>query len=304
MKEILQVERERQAAQQQHNAQLEVQKQLDERMLMERQGNRISNTISALTTVLFLYQSISSAVATWSDENASVEEKVGATLLELTMVLPLVASGFSAVKNALAGTAVMEGITAAATAVLEKVLGTTTVAATGLNAALLANPVGAMIAGITALAAVITGVAVVAFVSWQESIHAASREFEEQKELLSKTKKAYTDAADEVEALKKSLDSIGESRSSLDNLTKGTDEWRAAVRKLNDEILTLLETYPELAQYVTNKDGLLSLDEAGADKFYQQQLNEADHLANVNSLQQIKTLQAQNDKSIEDFSNK
>jgi len=39
------------------------------------------------------------------------------------------------------------------------------------------------------------------------------------------------------------------------------------------------------------------------DQFYQQQLNEADHLANVNSVQQINTLQAQNKKYVEDFSN-
>ena len=68
--------------------------------------------------------------------------------------------------------------------------------------------------------------------------------------------------------------------------------------------MTLLETYPELAQYVTNEDGLLTLDEAGSDKFYQQQLNEVDHLASLNAVQQAKTLQAQNDKFVEDFSNK
>jgi len=92
-----------------------------------------------------------------------MEEKISATLMELTMILPLVASGFSAVRGALAGTAAMAGITTAATALLEKVLGTTAAAATGLNAVLLANPVGAITAAIAVLAATITGVAIVAF---------------------------------------------------------------------------------------------------------------------------------------------
>ena len=160
---------------------------------------------------------------------------------------------------------------------------------------MIAAPIAAVVAAV--------GLAVWWYNSWQESIHASSKEFEAQKELLSQTKKAYSDAAEGVEALKKSLDSIGEQRSSLDDLTKGTDEWRAAVRKLNDEVLTLLQTYPELAQYVNNEDGLLTLSEAGVNEFYQQQLDEVDHLASVNSIQQAQTLQAQNNKSVEDFSN-
>lgn len=54
---ILQAERERQAAQQQHNAQLQVQEQLDERMRIEQQGKSITNLISGLTSVIFLAQS-------------------------------------------------------------------------------------------------------------------------------------------------------------------------------------------------------------------------------------------------------
>lgn len=47
----------------------------------------------------------------------------------------------------------------------------------------------------------------------------------------------------------------------------------------------------------------MTLSEAGANEFYQQQLDEVDHLASVNSIQQAQTLQAQNNKSVEDFSN-
>ena len=57
---ILQAERERQAAQQQHNAQKKVQEQLDERMLMEQRSKSITNLVSGLTNAIFLLQSFES----------------------------------------------------------------------------------------------------------------------------------------------------------------------------------------------------------------------------------------------------
>lgn len=165
---------------------------------------------------------------------------------------------------------------------------------------------GAIAAVVAPIGLVIAAVGVIAalYIGWQESIHAASREFEKQQELLSKTKKNYSDLRDEVDTLKSSLDSIKEARTSLDDLTEGTDEWREAVRKLNDQLLTLLQTYPELAQHVKNENGVLSIDSDELDNFYQRQLDEVNHLAGMNSIQQINTWDAQNQKYIEDFSNK
>ena len=66
----------------------------------------------------------------------------------------------------------------------------------------------------------------------------------------------------------------------------------------------MLETYPELAQYVTNDNGKLNIKQEGLDKLYQDKTNTAAHLSDINSVQQVNTLQAENDKAIEDFSNK
>jgi len=43
-------------------------------------------------------------------------------------------------------------------------------------------------------------------------------------------------------------------------MTKGTLEWRNAVTELNEEMLSLIEQYPELAGYLTNDGGVLKLD--------------------------------------------
>lgn len=65
-----------------------------------------------------------------------------------------------------------------------------------------------------------------------------------------------------------------------------------------------METYPELAQYVHSADGALSIDQEGLDKFYSSQVQEAAHLQNMASGQQIVTLSAENDKLIADFARK
>lgn len=93
-------------------------------------------------------------------------------------------------------------------------------------------------------------------------------------------------------------------RSSLDDMKEGTDEWKEAVRKLNMEILTLIQTYPEIAKYVSNENGLLTLDEEGMNKFYQEQVDKANYLNDVNSVQQINTLNAQNEKLIAEYAQK
>ena len=61
----------------------------------------------------------------------------------------------------------------------------------------------------------------------------------------------------------------------MSNLTKGTLEWKEAVLKVNQQVLDLIEKYPELAQYMTNTDGVLGISEEGLDKVVQKQLNAA-----------------------------
>lgn len=68
-------------------------------------------------------------------------------------------------------------------------------------------------------------------------------------------------AAEKYNNLKTSLDEIGEKKSNLDELTKGTQEWKDAVFELNQQILQLMKDYPELANFISkNSDGILTID--------------------------------------------
>jgi hypothetical protein len=46
----------------------------------------------------------------------------------------------------------------------------------------------------------------------------------------------------------------------LEDLTRGTEEWNDAVRDINNSVLELIDEYPELAKFVENKEGVLTLD--------------------------------------------
>jgi methyl-accepting chemotaxis protein len=68
-------------------------------------------------------------------------------------------------------------------------------------------------------------------------------------------------AADAYKELKEGLADLDKSYDALDNMTKGTQEWKDAVKDVNKQVLDLVDKYPELAKYVEKtNDGVLKLD--------------------------------------------
>ena len=94
---------------------------------------------------------------------------------------------------------------------------------------------------------------------------------------LKKATAAANEAADAAENLKNkydelktSLDSISEKETNLENLTKGTAEWKEAIQELNNELINLATNYPELSQFITSEGGVLTLDVEGAEEVLRQ----------------------------------
>lgn len=73
----------------------------------------------------------------------------------------------------------------------------------------------------------------------------------------------YESVKSAAQELTSSLDALGEQQTKLAGLTKGTQEWKDAVKDVNSEVLELIRKYPQLAKYVDNKDGILSISEYG-----------------------------------------
>ena len=119
---------------------------------------------------------------------------------------------------------------------------------------------------------------------------------------MEKLQESMSKLAEEAEQAKSELNEITSSRKNLENmedtlndLTKGTDEWKQSLIAVNQEVLRLIDQYPELGKYVTTgQNGQLSIDSKGWDKIYSQQLQ---LITNISGLQstttaQIKELQA------------
>ena len=112
-------------------------------------------------------------------------------------------------------------------------------------------PLGWAAAGIAAIAAAF-------YLIWKNS---PAQKLKEAQEAAEKAGNAADIAADKYNNLKTSLDEIGEKKSNLDELTKGTQEWNDAVFELNQQMLELMKNYPELVNFVSpSEDGVLTID--------------------------------------------
>jgi uncharacterized phage infection (PIP) family protein YhgE len=80
------------------------------------------------------------------------------------------------------------------------------------------------------------------------------------KEAAESAAEAADAAAESFENLKNGLDSLSNKYDGLDKLTRGTKEWNEAVQDINSSVLDLVDQYPELAKFVENKEGVLTID--------------------------------------------
>lgn len=93
-------------------------------------------------------------------------------------------------------------------------------------------------------------------------------------------------------------------QSALDNLIEGTDEFTEALIKANQQVLELLNTYPELAKYIqTGEYGQLELSQEGMKAVQEQQLNQARQTQGFQLYTQLETSNLESQKNTADFLN-
>ena len=127
-----------------------------------------------------------------------------------------------------------------------------------------AGGIKALLLGFGKIAIAIAAVVVVvkAFKAAYEVLHATTAEgkLEAAQEATKLAGEAAEQASKSYDDLKTSLESLDGKYATLNELTKGTQEWKDQVRELNNEVLDLINTYPELAQFVTSSGGVLKID--------------------------------------------
>lgn len=140
-------------------------------------------------------------------------------------------------------------------------IGTALMAIPPILTVITAHPI---IAIITAVAAVVIGL-IVAIASFVKNNSLDAR--------MEKAAEATEKAREQAEAAKKAYDDLLSDRSEYDemqdklkNLTKGTKEWKEALRESNAQVLELITTYPELVKHMTRgEDGQLVIKDEGWD---------------------------------------
>lgn len=95
-------------------------------------------------------------------------------------------------------------------------------------------------------------------------------------EKLNKEIKALGESAQEAksrfEELVEAREGLDEMQNTLEGLTRGTKEWAQQLVKTNQEVLRLINEYPELAQYIERgKEGQLTITDTGWDLMLESQ---------------------------------
>lgn len=228
---------------------------------------------SVAMSVSGLITSLKSAISTMTDEGASGFEKFGAAI---SVIMPLM-STFNAIQSfattlsknaAIADWAKAKATTAAASAKLAE------------NAAWLASPItwiiGAILGAVAALGLLVAGITAVTKAlidGYNADAIAAEKAAETAKELGD----MYDQAASKYQNMIDTMSQYEEAQKSLDQLTKGTEEYTEALNEANRAALELIQNNPgqfeegkdynwEDGQLKINKDALDSAKQTVADQ--------------------------------------
>ena len=92
-----------------------------------------------------------------------------------------------------------------------------------------------------------------------------------------KLAEAHNNAKDALEDLKSSFDAYDTAVEALEACTEGTEEWKNALEDVNETVLDLLNTYPDLLKdaelFNRNADGMLEINEAKRESLLEQAEN-------------------------------
>ena len=266
----------------------------------------ISEIGNGLMSVQMGVSSVVSAINTFNDEDLSGWERFSSILMSLSMGLPMILNGllkFGALISAKSITKIA-GLENLGKDVIQKLLSSagdksqieailkkagigdkvikSTVdqvekASTGLSGLIgrigpKLSKAGSVIAGLLTnpialgVAAAVAAVGATVYLAVTERKRQATAAMEAATQSAKEASAAYEELKGKVENLKSSYSEYSSILKTLGNLKTGTAEWTEAVVELNNQVLELLKTYPQLAEYINNNNGILTIDAEGYEK--------------------------------------
>ena len=122
------------------------------------------------------------------------------------------------------------------------------------------------------------------------------------KEATKQAKEAANQAQEAYDNLLEGRSKYSELQTTLNNLTYGTTAWKEALIEANGQVLELLQTYPQLAQYITSgANGRLEISTKGWNTVVEQQENAIRRATNRVILSEITETSLENDKLYKDI---
>ena len=253
---------------------------------LDRRSAAISNVIQGLTAITTLISGITGLVKTVRDEDLGGWEKFSQIMTVIASSAFMVIMNFSEVITLLPNMITLfTGLTASEFMAAK--------GATSLGAAIWSAlaPVMPIILAVVAVIGTITAVAITATNAYNEQAEAAKNAAKEAQDLQNN----YNNLKQSVEDLHNEISDYTDSLNALKELTKGTEEYSAALDSANEKARSLIETY-ELYDQAEVKNGILSIDEEALENLereQQERVNNAEiasYLAQINSTnQQVKT---------------
>lgn len=222
-------------------------------------GEAINRAASATMAMYQIYNQIVGIIKVFNDENSTTEQKIGAIVGGIAMLIPAIQSIIPALSK----------VKIAATKFGQEM------AVQGAIAQMSMWQLTAIIAAVT--------IAIVALVALIDEANRKSPEgqFKKAAENAEKLSDAMEEAKSQAESLHNAFDKYDEIEEKLNNCTEGTLEWKEALQEANDAVLNILAQYPELQKM----DGLWYRNSAGLLQFNKEKeatvLEQADTQANV-----------------------
>lgn len=232
-------------------------------------GERLTALLSSIPTLIYGIQQAASGlketriVSNWTDSLSSALKTSGESKNFLANAI--YASKYSKALEKL-------GVTARVATDAQKAQAAAMASTSAASLGALGT-IGLVIAGVAALGMAIKTIADLVLTD-KERTEELNKQQEFLKNNLEQVKSEYSE-------IKSSIDSITSAQKNLNAATTGTIEWREAVASVNEEVLKLLENYPELASEVENANGALTLTEAGKQKLLDKQLQELETAQNA-----------------------
>lgn len=266
-------------------------------------GVDLQTKIAAVTTLagsvgqlVFAWQSFQSLGSLLENDDLSSTEKAIQVISLLTFTLPTLIDGFVGFAGSLGGVKAL--VIDAANALLGfegsffGIEAASSLAAGGVTT--FGTAVMTMLPQIAAVALVLGVVAGALYTAWNAYTQDA-RAAEEAAKASERFAQATSVTKAEADSLRSSIESYQTARSAVNDLTEGTQDWKDALKESNDQVIKLLDSYPELAKYISRgKGGLLTISDEGLAAAQDAQERQVAAMNAASNLLQNRASEAQN----------